>query len=142
MPYLSLKSIKVIPPKSRFFCTQPLRDTCSPTFFIFNSPQVFVLNILFFYLDENSELCEKARKLGREFVIQVKGNRVRVRRGGRKRPVAKGILSGKPSSVGINQLKPTRNLRSKAEERVGRAIGGLRVLNSYWIAQDGTYKYY
>ena len=46
------------------------------------------------------------------------------------------------SSVGINQLKPTRNLRSKAEERVGRAIGGLRVLNSYWIAQDGTYKYY
>jgi large subunit ribosomal protein L15e len=97
---------------------------------------------LTFNIDENSELCEKARKLGREFVIQVKGNRVRVRRGGRKRPVAKGILSGKPSSVGINQLKPTRNLRSKAEERVGRAIGGLRVLNSYWIAQDGTYKYY
>merc|ERR1712137_1039447 len=62
--------------------------------------------------------------------------------GGRKRPVAKGIVSGKPSSVGINQLKPTRNLRSKAEERVGRAIGGLRVLNSYWIAQDSLYKYF
>ena len=85
---------------------------------------------------------EKARKLGfrakEGFVVY----RVRVRRGGRKRPVAKGIVTGKPTSVGINQLKPARNLRSKAEERAGRALGGLRVLNSYWIAQDGTYKYY
>jgi len=39
-------------------------------------------------------------------------------------------------------LKPSRNLRSVAEERVGRKIGGLRVLNSYWVAQDGTYKYF
>ena len=31
---------------------------------------------------------------------------------------------------------------SKAEERVGRACGGLRVLNSYWVAQDAMYKYY
>ncbi|KAJ8299595.1 hypothetical protein KUTeg_023655 [Tegillarca granosa] len=27
-------------------------------------------------------------------------------------------------------------------ERVGRKCGGLRVLNSYWVAQDSTYKYY
>ena len=85
---------------------------------------------------------DKARKLGYKAKDGYVIYRVRVRRGGRKRPVPKGIVSGKPSSVGINQLKPTRNLRSKAEERVGRAIGGLRVLNSYWIAQDGTYKYY
>merc|ERR1712216_799111 len=31
---------------------------------------------------------------------------------------------------------------SKAEERVGRACGGLRVLNSYWVAQDAMYKYF
>ncbi|KAL3903964.1 MAG: hypothetical protein SGPRY_011466, partial [Prymnesium sp.] len=35
-----------------------------------------------------------------------------------------------------------RNHRSKAEERAGRACGGLRVLNSYWVAQDDMYKYY
>ncbi|GBG62330.1 hypothetical protein CBR_g29936 [Chara braunii] len=35
-----------------------------------------------------------------------------------------------------------RNLRSVAEERVGRKCGGLRVLNSYWINQDSTYKYF
>merc|ERR1739845_252815 len=49
---------------------------------------------------------------------------------------------GKPKSQGINQMKDTRNLRALAEERVGRKMGGLRVLNSYWVGQDGTYKYY
>merc|ERR1712151_333936 len=32
--------------------------------------------------------------------------------------------------------------RSLAEERVGRKMGALRVLNSYWVGQDGTYKFY
>lgn len=53
-----------------------------------------------------------------------------------------GIVYGKPVHQGISQLKPTKNLRALAEERVGRACGGLRVLNSYWINQDSTYKYY
>jgi hypothetical protein len=39
-------------------------------------------------------------------------------------------------------LKYQRGLRSTAEERVGRRCGNLRVLNSYWINQDGVYKYY
>ncbi|PIK34943.1 ribosomal protein L15 [Apostichopus japonicus] len=43
---------------------------------------------------------------------------------------------------GINQLKFQRSLQSVAEERVGRRCGGLRVLSSYWIAEDSTYKYY
>ena len=29
-----------------------------------------------------------------------------------------------------------RSLRNVAEERAGRKCGGLRVLNSYWVAQD------
>lgn len=59
--------------------------------------------------------------------------RVRVRRGGRKRPVPKGIVYGKPKHQGITQLKFQRNKRSVAEERAGRRLGGLRVLNSYWV---------
>merc|ERR1712216_893496 len=39
-------------------------------------------------------------------------------------------------------LKAKRNLRSVAEERVGRVCGNLRVLNSYWVNQDATYKYF
>lgn len=44
--------------------------------------------------------------------------RIRVRRGGRKRPVAKGATYGKPKSHGVNQLKPTRNLQSIAEVKL------------------------
>merc|ERR1712126_72942 len=32
--------------------------------------------------------------------------------------------------------------QSIAEERVGRRVKGLRVLNSYWVGQDSTYKYF
>jgi large subunit ribosomal protein L15e len=85
---------------------------------------------------------DKARRLGYKakqgFVIY----RVRVRRGGRKRPNPKGIVYGKPATQGINQLKWERSLRSKAEERAGRRCANLRVLNSYWVNQDASYKYY
>lgn len=85
---------------------------------------------------------DKARRLGYKakqgFVIY----RVRVRRGGRKRQVRKGQVASKPASQGVNQLKPTRNLQSVAEERVGRRFPSLRVLNSYWVNQDSTFKFY
>jgi len=67
---------------------------------------------------------------------------MRVRRGGRKRQVHKGKTMGKPKNQGVTGLKPKRNLQSVAEERVGRRCGGLRILNSYWIGQDATYKYF
>ena len=44
--------------------------------------------------------------------------------------------------MGINQLKYQRALNATAEERVGRRCANLRVLNSYWINQDSTYKYF
>merc|ERR1711865_536404 len=64
------------------------------------------------------------------------------KRGGRKKRVAKGIVHGKPVNCGINKQKATRNLRSIAEERVGRKCGSLRVLNSYWVAHDAVYKWF
>lgn len=58
---------------------------------------------------------DKARRLGyrakQGYVIY----RIRVRRGGRKRPVPKGCTYGKPKSHGINELKPYRCLQSVAE---------------------------
>lgn len=50
--------------------------------------------------------------------------------------------TGKPTNQGVNQLKYQRSLRATAEERVGRRCANLRVLNSYWINQDSTYKYF
>ena len=47
-----------------------------------------------------------------------------------------------PTNQGVPQLNYHRSLRSTAEERVGRRCANLRVLNSYWINQDSTYKYF
>jgi large subunit ribosomal protein L15e len=85
---------------------------------------------------------DKARRLGYKAKQGYVVYRVRVRRGGRKRPNSKGIVYGKPTNHGITQLKFKRNLRSVAEERIGRRAGNLRVLNSYWVNQDATYKYF
>merc|ERR1712209_131178 len=62
---------------------------------------------------------DKARRLGyrakQGYVIY----RVRLRRGGRKKPVPKGATYGKPKREGVNQIKFQRGTRSKAEERAG-----------------------
>lgn len=85
---------------------------------------------------------DKARKLGYKRKQGYVVVRIRVRRGGRKRPVPKGIIYGKPKTQGVTGLKAYRSLRAVAEERVGRKFSGLRVLNSYWVAQDATYKFF
>merc|ERR1711898_36832 len=74
---------------------------------------------------------DKARRLGYKAKQGYCIYRVRIRRGGRKRPVHKGQVYGKPRNAGINHLKARRSLRSVAEERAARKCGNLRVLN--WI---------
>lgn len=85
---------------------------------------------------------DKARTLGYKAKQCYSVFRVAVRRGGRKRQNKKGIVYGKPKHHGINQLKFVRSLRSVAEERIGRRATNLRVLNSYWVNSDSTYKYF
>merc|ERR1712217_75190 len=53
-----------------------------------------------------------------------------------------GIVYGKPCGHGINKKKARRNLRSVAEERVGRKCASLRVLNSYWVTADAVHKWF
>lgn len=85
---------------------------------------------------------DKAHRLGYKAKEGYVIYRVAVRRGGRKRPNHKGMVHGKPKHAGINHLKFHRNLQSVAEERIGRRAGNLRVLNSYWVNSDATYKYF
>lgn len=85
---------------------------------------------------------DKARRMGYKCKQGYLIYRVRVRRGGRKKPKTKGNVYGKPANQGITKIKNARNHRNIAECKVGRKCGGLRVLNSYWINQDSTYKYF
>ncbi|MCD7457267.1 hypothetical protein HAX54_034700 [Datura stramonium] len=50
-----------------------------------------------------------------------------VKRGGRKRPVSKGIVYGKPTNQGVTQLKFQRSKRSVAEDEL---VGNWVVLES------------
>ena len=92
---------------------------------------------------ERPTRIDAARRLGYKAKQGFAIFRTRVRRGDRKRPVHKGIVNGKPGKSGmINASKFVRNIQNIAEERVGKRCGNLRVLNSYWVANDGMYKYY
>ncbi|KAK2946358.1 putative 60S ribosomal protein L15 [Blattamonas nauphoetae] len=86
--------------------------------------------------------ADKARRLGYKAKQGLVMYRVAVRRGGRKRPVRKGITYHRPKRHGVHQLTFQRNLQSTAEGRVGKRCPNLRVLNSYWVGQDGAYKWY
>ena len=86
---------------------------------------------------------EKARRLGYNAKQGYIINRIRIRRGCRKKKVAKGAVFGKPKNEGVNQLKPKRNHQAIAESRVGRRVAqSLRVLGSYWVGQDSTFKFF
>merc|ERR1712231_3580 len=78
---------------------------------------------------------EKARRLGYKATQGFVVYRIKIRRGGRKKPVPKGATMGKPTNMGVF-VQFARRLQSVAEERVGRHCGSLRVMNSYWVGED------
>jgi large subunit ribosomal protein L15e len=61
--------------------------------------------------------ADKARRLGYKAKQGYVIYRVRVKRGGRKRPVVKGQTYGKPKTHGVNALKNQRSHRAVAEVR-------------------------
>merc|ERR1711871_892905 len=85
---------------------------------------------------------DKARAVGFKAKQGYAVYRVRIRRGGRKRAVGKGIVYGKPVHGGIRKLKKARSHRSVAEEKIGRRCSNMRVLNSYWVGQDAVCKFF
>nr|ADD38033.1 60S ribosomal protein L15 [Lepeophtheirus salmonis] len=85
---------------------------------------------------------DRARRLGYKAKQGYVIYRIRIGRGNRKKPVPKGATSGKPTNQGINQLKPAKSIQSIAEFRVGRKLGGLRLLNSYWVGDDASHQYF
>jgi large subunit ribosomal protein L15e len=84
---------------------------------------------------------DRARALGYKskqgFVIV----RVRIRKGGRRRP-AYGRGGRKPKKAGLVTFTPKKSHQLIAEERAARKYPNLEVLNSYWIGDDGMYKYF
>lgn len=66
--------------------------------------------------------------------------RVRVRRGSRRKP--RPVLGRRPKRMGVVKITAAKSLQWIAEERVGRHYPNMRVLNSYWVGEDGKHKYF
>ena len=89
---------------------------------------------------EKPTRLDRARSLGyraKQGIILV---RVRVKRGGRKRP--------RPTKKGRRSKRQTirkivrKNYQWIAEERANKKYKNCEVLNSYFVAEDGIYKWY
>lgn len=83
---------------------------------------------------------DKARNLGFKAKQGYVMTRTRVRRGGMRKHT---ITAGRrPKRKGISKITMGKSIQRIAEERVNRHFPNLEVLNSYWVGEDGRYKYY
>jgi large subunit ribosomal protein L15e len=83
---------------------------------------------------------DRARKLGYKAKQGFVVTRVRVRRGGLSRTRPSG--GRRQKRMGIKKYKPGKSFRMIAEERAARKFPNLEVLNSYWVWEDGRYKWF
>ena len=89
---------------------------------------------------EKPTRLDRARAIGYEakqgFIVV----RVRVRKGGLRKPRPR---SGRrPKRMGVYGHSPRKSLQLIAEERAARKYNNLEVLGSYYVGEDGLYKYY
>ena len=89
---------------------------------------------------EKPTRLDRARKLGYKakqgFVLA----RVRIGRSGmRKRRPTSGRRQKK---MGVSKFKLAKSMKLIAEERANKKFPNLEVLNSYWIWEDGRYKWF
>jgi len=83
---------------------------------------------------------DRARRLGykakKGFVVV----RIKVRRGGRRKPRPK--MGRRQKRMGVKKYTPAKSIKLIGEERVARKYPNLEVLSSYWVWQDGISKWY
>ncbi len=89
---------------------------------------------------ERPTRLDRARAIGYEakqgFVVV----RVRVRKGGMRKQRPR---SGRrPKRMGVYGFAPAKSLQLIAEERAARKYPNLEVLGSYYVGEDGLYKYF
>ena len=89
---------------------------------------------------EKPTRLDRARALGYKAKQGVIVVRVRVRKGGRRKP--RPNKGRRPKRMGVYGFAPAKSLRLIAEERAQRKYPNLVVLNSYYVGEDGKYKWF
>ena len=88
---------------------------------------------------ERPTRLDRARGLGYKAKPGYIVVRARVRRGGRRKPWPR---AGRRSKRMTTHKTPSKNLQLIAEERAARRFSNLEVLGSYWVGEDGRYKWF
>ena len=89
--------------------------------------------------------CEKPTRIDRARSLGYKAKkgflviRVKLIRGGHKRPM---IKKGRRSANKSQKLTLRKNYKQIAEERAQKTFLNLVVLNSYWVMRDGRFNWY
>jgi large subunit ribosomal protein L15e len=83
---------------------------------------------------------DRARALGYKAKKGYVLVRVRIRKGGRRRPADR--RGRKPSKAGLVHFTFGKSKKWVAEEKAQRKFPNLEVLNSYYVGSSGTHHYY
>ena len=83
---------------------------------------------------------DKARELGYKAKQGITVVRVAVRKGNARKQRHKAGRRSKRQ--GVNRIGRRKNIQRIAEERAARKHPNMRVLNSYWVGEDGSQKWH
>ncbi len=89
---------------------------------------------------DNPTRIPKARQLGYKAKNGFKIVRVRIRKGGSKRQRPSG--GRRPAAAGQNRYSSKKSKQVIAEQKASKKYSNLEVLASYWVAEDGNYRWF
>ena len=89
---------------------------------------------------EKPTRIDRARNLGYKAKQGIFVVRARVTKGGRKRPRITG--GRRPKRFGQTNFTPAKSDQKIAEQRDAKKYPNAEVMNSYWVGEDGKYKWY
>ena len=89
---------------------------------------------------ERPTRLDRARSLGYKAKQGIVVARVAVRKGGARKQRFKAGRRSKRQ--GVNKITRRKSIHRIAEERASRKFRNLRTLNSYWVGEDGSQKWF
>ncbi len=89
---------------------------------------------------ENPTRLPKAREQGYKAKKGFNTVRVKIKKGASKRKRPSGGRS--PRRAGQSRYSSKKSKQVIAEQRAAKKFSNLEVLNSYWVCEDGNYKWY
>lgn len=89
---------------------------------------------------DNPTRIPKARTQGYKAKKGFTVARVKINKGGTKRKRPSG--GRRPKRTGQNRFSPSKSKQVIAEQRASRKFENLEVLDSYWVAEDGSRKWF